>query len=253
MVGDGNMEALSSLGFTYILGVKMRLEKKAMADVLSRAGRFADVQPNLKVKEVLHEGKRYVVCLNPEEQKKDRLAREAIVSQLKTKLKQGAGQLVGNTGYRRFLKVTKGSVTLDEAKIAADEKFDGKWVLITNTDLPTAEVATRYKELWMVERVFREAKSTLDTRPVFHQKDSAIMGHVFVSFLSLLLVHELKKRIDFPAEWDEIRADLDALYEVEVKSEGKTYLLRSKLQGICGKVFKAVGVAIPPSAKDASL
>jgi len=253
MVGRKNMEALSSLGFTYILGVKMRLEKKAMADVLSRAGRFADVQPNLKVKEVTHEGKRYIVCLNPEEQKKDRLAREAIVSQLKTKLKQGAGQLVGNTGYRRFLKVTKGSVTLDEAKIAADEKFDGKWVLITNTDLPTAEVATRYKELWMVERVFREAKSTLDTRPVFHQKDSAIMGHVFVSFLSLLLVHELKKRIDFPAEWDEIRADLDALYEVEVKSEGKTYLLRSKLQGICGKVFKAVGVAIPPSAKDASL
>jgi len=105
----------------------------------------------------------------------------------------------------------------------------------------------------MVERVFREAKSTLDTRPVFHQKDSAIMGHVFVSFLSLLLVHELKKRIDFPAEWDEIRADLDALYEVEVNSGGRTYLLRSKLQGTCGKVFKAVGVAIPPSAKDAPL
>ena len=82
---------------------------------------------------------------------------------------------------------------------------------------------------------------------------SAIMGHVFVSFLSLLLVHELKKQIDFPAEWDEIRADLDALYEVEVKSDGKTYFLRSKLQGTCGKVFKAVGVAIPLSAKDASL
>jgi len=248
MVGKKNMEALSSLGFTYILGVKMRLEKKAMADVLSRAGRFASVQPNLKVKEVLHEGKRYIVCLNPEEQKKDRLAREAIVSQLKDKLKRGAGQLVGNTGYRRFLKVTKGSVTLDEAKIKADEKFDGKWVLITNTDLPAHEVALRYKELWMVERVFREAKDTLETRPVFHQNDASIMGHVFVSFLALLLVHELKRRIDFPAEWDEIRADLDALYEVEVQSGGRTYLLRSKLQGTCGKVFKAVGVAIPPSA-----
>src|SRR5450759_1609059 len=205
MVGKKNMEALSSLGFTYILGVKMRLEKKAMAEVLSRAGRFSEVQPNLKVKEVLHEGKRYIVCLNPEEQKKDRLAREAIVSQLKDKLKRGAGQLVGNSGYRRFLKVDSGSVSIDEAKIKADEKFDGKWVLITNTDLPAHEVA-------------------------------------------LLLVHELKRRIDFPAEWDEIRADLDALYEVEVQSGGRTYLLRSKLQGTCGKVFKAVGVAIPPSA-----
>lgn len=251
MVGKKNAEDLARLGFTYILGVKMRLEKKAVANVLSRAGRFSEVEPNLKVKEVTHEGRRYVVCLNPEEQKKDRLAREAIVAQLRTKLKQGAGQLVGNTGYRRFLKVTKESVVLDEQKIADDEKFDGKWVLTTNTDLPAAEVARRYKELWMVERVFREAKDTLETRPVFHSSDSAIMGHVFVSFLALSLMHELKKRIAFPAEWDEIRADLDALYEVEVKSNGKTYFLRSKLQGICGKVFKAVGVAIPPSARNA--
>jgi len=249
MVGKKNMEALSSLGFTYILGVKMRLEKKAMAEVLSRAGRFSEVQPNLKVKEVLHEGRRYVVCLNPEEQKKDRLAREAIVSQLKTKLKKGAGQLVGNSGYRRYLKVDSGSVSIDETKIAAEEKLDGKWVLITNTDLPADEVALRYKDLWMVERVFREAKSTLETRPVFHQNDSSIMGHVFVSFLALLLVHELKRRINFQAEWDEMRADLDALYEVEVKSDGGTYYLRSPLEGICGKVFKAVGVAVPPTAR----
>ena len=249
MVGKKNMEALFSLGFTYILGVKMRLEKKAMAEVLSRAGRFSEVQPNLKVKEVLHEGRRYVVCLNPEEQKKDRLAREAIVSQLKTKLKKGAGQLVGNSGYRRYLKVDSGSVSIDETKIAAEEKLDGKWVLITNTDLPADEVALRYKDLWMVERVFREAKSTLETRPVFHQNDSSIMGHVFVSFLALLLVHELKRRINFQAEWDEMRADLDALYEVEVKSDGGTYYLRSPLEGICGKVFKAVGVAVPPTAR----
>ena len=249
MVGKKNMEALSSLGFTYILGVKMRLEKTAMAEVLSRAGRFSEVQPNLKVKEVLHEGRRYVVCLNPEEQKKDRLAREAIVSQLKTKLKKGAGQLVGNSGYRRYLKVDSGSVSIDETKIAAEEKLDGKWVLITNTDLPADEVALRYKDLWMVERVFREAKSTLETRPVFHQNDSSIMGHVFVSFLALLLVHELKRRINFQAEWDEMRADLDALYEVEVKSDGGTYYLRSPLEGICGKVFKAVGVAVPPTAR----
>jgi len=122
---------------------------------------------------------------------------------------------VGNTGYRRFLKVTKESVVLDEAKVKADEKFDGKWVLVTNTDLPADGVAKRYKELWMVERAFREARDTLETRPVFHQRDSSIMGHVFVSFLAMLLMHELKGRIDFPAEWDEIRADLDALYEVE--------------------------------------
>src|SRR5450759_200052 len=249
MVGKKNMEALSSLGFTYILGVKMRLEKKAMAEVLSRAGRFSEVQPNLKVKEVLHEGRRYVVCLNPEEQKKDRLAREAIVSQLKTKLKRGAGQLIGNSGYRRYLKVDSGSVSIDAKKVAQEERYDGKWVLETTTELPTNEVAMRYKDLWMVERIFREAKDTLETRPVFHKCDSTIAGHVFVSFLALVLMHELKRRIDFPAEWDEVRADLDALYEVEVESDGRTFQLRSPLQGTCGSVFKAVGVAIPPTAR----
>ena len=251
MVGEKNAATLASLGFTYILGVKMRLEKKAMAEVLSRAGRFAEVEPNLKVKEVNHQGKRYIVCLNPEEERKDRAAREAILDQLEAKLKRGAGQLIGNSGYRRYLKVTKESVAIDMRKVAAEEKLDGKWVLTTNTDLPAAEVAKRYKELWTVERMFREAKDTLETRPVFHQNDSSIMGHVFVSFLALLLMHELKRRIDFPCEWDEIRADLDALYEVEVKSNGSTYFLRSKLQGTCGKVFKAVGVAVPPSAQDA--
>ncbi len=248
MVGKKNAEEIERLGFSYILGVKMRLEKKAMARVLSRAGRFQEVEPNLKVKEVTHEGKRYVVCLNPDEQKKDRLAREAMVAALKEKLKHGASQLVGNTGYRRFLKITKGSVAIDEEKVKQDERFDGKWVLVTNTDLKAAEVALRYKELWMVERIFREAKASLETRPVFHQRDQAIMGHVFVSFLALAVMHELKARIDFPCEWDELKQDLEALYEVEVKSDGKTYRLRSQLQGCSGKVLKAVGVAVPPSA-----
>ena len=249
MMGKENAQAIASLGYPYILGVKMRLEKKAMADALSRAGRFSDVQGNLKVKEVAHEGRRYIVCLNPDEAKKDRLAREAMIAALKEKLKRGAGQLIGNSGYRRYLKVDSGSVSIDAKKVAQEERYDGKWVLETTTELPTNEVALRYKDLWMVERIFREAKDTLETRPVFHKCDSAIAGHVFVSFLALILMHELKRRIDFPAEWDEVRADLDALYEVEVESDGRTFLLRSPLAGICGKVFKATGVAIPPTAR----
>jgi hypothetical protein len=249
MMGKKNAEAIASLGYPYILGIKMRLEKKAMAEVLSRAGRFKDVQDNLKVKDVMSEGKRYIVCLNPDEAKKDKLAREAMIAALEEKLKRGAGQLIGNSGYRRYLKVDSGSVSIDRKKVAEEERYDGKWVLTTTTDLPADEVALRYKDLWMVERVFREAKDTLETRPVFHKCDSTIMGHVFVSFLALSLMHELKKRIDFPAEWDEVRSDLDALYEVEVESDGRIFLLRSPLEGICGKVFKAVGVAIPPSAR----
>jgi transposase len=84
-----------------------------------------------------------------------------------------------------------------------------------------------------MERIFRDAKNTLETRPIYHKYDSAILGHVFFSFLALLIMHELNTRIDFPCEWDEIRQDLDALYEVEVKQNGRTWILRKKPPAGC--------------------
>jgi transposase len=250
MVGKKNIEEIEKLGFSYILGVKMRLEKKMAAEVLSRAGRYKEVAENLKVKEVVHAGKRYIVCQNPAEAEHDRTSREAMVADIERKIAGSPSSLVGNSGYRRYLK--RGSrPEIDWAKVRQEEKYDGRWVLITNTDLPSEEVALCYKELWRVERTFREAKATLATRSIYHQSDSYILGHVFVSFLALLLMHELKRRTESQFEWDQVVRDLEALYEVEVDQDGKLWRLRSPLQGIAGKVFKAAGVAVPPSAREA--
>jgi hypothetical protein len=79
------------------------------------------------------------------------------------------------------------------------------------------------------------------------RKTTTIKGHVFCSFLALVIMKELIRRVDFKAEWDEIRQDLDSLYETEIRLDSKRYLIRSELQGVCGKLFKSVGVAIPPS------
>ncbi|MEM1874973.1 MAG: hypothetical protein QXP51_05225, partial [Candidatus Hadarchaeales archaeon] len=125
--------------------------------------------------------------------------------------------------------------------------------LLANTDLSAEKVATRYKELQRVERIFREAKDTLSTRPIFHKYDSIISGHVFCSFLALLLMHELKKRLGFPCERKQLKQDLEAVYEIKVADGGKRWLLRSPLEGVAGKAFKAVGVAVPPSARLAQL
>jgi len=83
---------------------------------------------------------------------------------------------------------------VDEDKIKEKARYDGKWVLTTNTDLPAAEVALKYRQLWMVEDVFRSMKSLLDTRPIYHKCDETIRGHVFCSFLALLLRKELQDR-----------------------------------------------------------
>ena len=87
--------------------------------------------------------------------------------------------MVGNRGYRRFLRVEKDAVTVDVKKIEAEARYDGKFVLRTNTTLPADEVAIQYKRLLMVEHFFRAAKSVLETRPIFHQWDATIRGHVF--------------------------------------------------------------------------
>ena len=138
---------------------------------------------------------------------------------------------------------------LDEAKAAEEARFDGLYVLRTNTKLSVFEVAMRYRELWKVERIFRTTKSGLDTRPVFHQSDEAISGHIFCSFLALVLRAELETRLEAAGaklEWADIIADLDRLIETTVEQDGRHFILRSEALGCAGAVFQAANVALPP-------
>lgn len=252
MVSKGTIEGLEERGLEYILGARMRRQREVREGVLGRGGRYHEVAENLRVKEVWVEGRRYIVCHNPDEAAKDAADRQAIVESLEDKLKEGMLQLVGNRGYRRFLRTRKGALTIDRSKVEEDARYDGKFVLRTNTSLPAAEVAVQYKRLLLVEQFFRSAKSLLQTRPVFHQWDATIRGHVFCSFLALVLVDELKRRLatrGWELEWGDIRHDLEALTEVEVRDGEGSYLLRPPLQGVAGKVLQAVGVAIPPAVR----
>jgi transposase len=252
MISKKTIEELEGRELEYILGARMRLQKEVREEVLGRAGRYREVEENLWVKEVWVEGRRYILCHNPYEAAKDAADRLAIVRSLEDKLKDEAMQLVGNKGYRRFLRVGKGAVAIDRKKVEADARYDGKFVLRTNASLDADEIAVQYKRLLLVEQFFRNAKSLLHTRPVFHQWDATIRGHVFCSFLALVLFDELKRRArerGWNPEWNDIRHDLQSLNEVEVREASNTYLLRTPLQGVVGKVLQAVGVAVPPPVR----
>jgi hypothetical protein len=249
-------------GWQYILGARMRSQNEVKDEVLARAGRYRIVHPPrvksddpspLKVKEVWVGERRYVVCLNQEEARKDAADREAIVAALREQLRSGDKSLVGNKGYRRYLSGRDSpGFRIDEAKVAEEARYDGKWVLRTNTELDSAEVALQYKQLWMVEHWFRSCKSLLQTRPIYHQRDETIRGHVFCSFLALVLRQELQARLEergHELEWADVIGDLDRLQMVEVEQDGKRFLLRSEVQGTCGKVFQTVGVALPPTVQ----
>jgi transposase len=207
----------------------------------------------LDVKEVWVDERRYIVCRNEDEARKEAADREAIVAALREQLRSGDKSLVGNRGDRRYL--SGGSpehFQIDEAKIAEEARYDGKWVLRTNTELDTAEVALQFKRLWMVEQWFRSCKSLLQTRPIYHKRDETIRGHVFCSFLALVLRQELQARLEergHGVEWADVIQDLDRLQRIEVEQDGKRFLLRSELQGTSGQVFQAAGVAVPPTVQ----
>jgi Transposase DDE domain len=264
MISRETIEALEQPGRDrqYIRGARMRSQTEVKDEVLARAGRYRVVHPPrvksddpapLKVKEVGVEDRRYIVCLNEDEAQQDAVDREAIVAALREQLRRGDRSLVGNKGYRRYLDATgPGHFRIDEARVAEDARYDGQWVLRTNTDLDSAEVALQYKRLWMVERWFRSCKSLLQTRPIFHRCDETIRGHVFCSFLALVLRQELQSRLEERGqefEWADVISALDRLQMVEVERERKRFWLRSEAQGTCGGVFQAVGVALPPTVQ----
>jgi transposase len=232
--------------FDYVLGCRMRKQKEVTEEVLSRAGRYQTVNDNLEVKEVLVGVKRYVVCRNPAEARKDKAAREALLEQLqRTISEKGPKAVIGNRGYARFVRIAKGSVTINPEAVEADARLDGKFVLTTNTKMPAHEVATTYKSLWRVERTFREQKSTLEVRPIYHQRDDTSIGHIVASFLALRLEVDLQRRLDdkgVSVSWPDLMRDLGRVQSELVELEGRRYQLRTTLQGAALHAFHAAGV-----------
>ena len=265
MISAGTIKALESdeLDCDYILGARMRSVKEVSERVLADRGRYQEITPErktakdpspLKVKEVLIDDRRYVVCLNEEQRRKDTADRKAIVEHLREQLKQGDKELVGNKGYRKYLLAGSGErFAIDEAKVKEEVRYDGKWVLQTNLADEPKLIALAYKELWMVEDMFRTMKSILETRPIYHKRDETIRGHVFCSFLALLLKRALERRLEEKGEtweWAEILRGLDNLQEVEALFQGKRFVLRSQVLGQAHKALMAAGVALPPTLRE---
>ena len=262
MISEKTIRELIERGIHYILGARLRNVKEIRDIVLSRAGRYHEVHgprqhskspAPLKVKQVFVDDRRYIICHNDEQARQDQADREAILAQLREQLKQGGTSLVGNKGYRKYLTAAKGGeFVIDEAKVKRDARFDGKWVLRTDTDLPPQDVALSYKDLLLVEDAFRTAKSILETRPIFHKCDDTIRGHVFCSFLALVMLKELQSRLasrGWRVEWQRLRDDLDELQELTLPLGEKTFVIRTPPVGDAGHALQAVGVALGPSVR----
>jgi hypothetical protein len=261
MISDKTITGLEERNLEYILGVRERNTKEVYDVVLNDKKPFVPLliprkcgDTELEAKNVWVEKRRYVVCRNLAEVKRDAEVREQVLRSLREGLRRGDKALVGNSAYRRYLKTPhEGHFEIDEKRVAEDARYDGLYVLRTNMHLDALAVMLRYRELLKVEDIFRTMKSILDTRPIYHQTDAAIRGHVFCSFLALVLRKTLDDHLAaarIKPEWGALIRELDRLQEIETEQDGKRFLLRTPVTGDVGRVFKAVGIALPPNIRE---
>src|SRR6201982_222539 len=260
MISTETIAELEARRLLFILGVRERTDKLVRELVLDDPAPFVPLvmkkrgkQIDYEAKTVMLAGRRYIGCRNCQEAGKDAADRASIVAALERQLAKGDKALVGNTGFRRYLKtISEEHFAIDPDKIEAEKKCDGIFVLRTNTDLNPLEAMLCYKQLWTVEQTFRTAKHLLATRPIFHKLDETIRGHVFCSFLALVLKAELEARIAALGQkgsWPAIIGDLDALTETEVEQDGRRFMLRSTPRPSASLALRAAGVALPPSVQ----
>ena len=260
MYSADNLAALSKGLGRYILAVPMRKLREVEGDVLTRPGRYQKVADNLQVKEVwVGEGerrKRYVLCLNPEQAARQRHHREQVLADLAAELAvlaeretdhpKAACALLTSRRYGRYLSENvAGRPQLDQSKIAAAAKFDGKFVVITNDEtLSAADVALGYKGGWIIESCFRRMKQTgLEVRPMFHWTPRRIEAHVKLCVLALQMQRAAEIACGLP--WAQIAHALSALKAVRYHAEGRGIVQRTKITPEVSEILRKLGISTP--------
>lgn len=260
MISADTIASLEKQGMEYILGARERTSTVIRDIVLNDTAPMVPLvldrqrgETQLWAKEVKVGKDRYIVNLNEAEAKKDKADRQAIIEGLQAQLKKGDKALVGNSAYRRYLKASGKTFEIDLGKLADEARFDGITVLRTNARVTPLQAVIRYRDLLQVESLFRAAKASFDTRPIFHQSDAAIRGHVFCSFLALTLAKEMMRLCEakgIKPEWQPLFNDLDRLQQATIEKDGKAITVRTPTAGMVGSVFQATGVAIPANIRE---
>ena len=274
MISAATIEGLEARKLEYILGARERSDAIVRKIVLENEAPFVPLllerkagETQLFVKQVLIEGKRYIVCRNEAEAEKDRKDREAIVAALDTQLKKGDKALIGNSAYRRYLRKsawtkdkTKGkdkdkgdrAFEIDAGKLAEEARFDGISVLRTNANVTPLQAVLRYRDLLQVENLFLRTKAIMRTRPIFHSSDAAIRGHVFCSFLALAMqkyLDDLSREAGVAPEWKQLLRDLDRLQQMRLQYRGADWMVRTDAAQTITALFRQAHVALPPRAR----
>ncbi|CAN5809655.1 IS1634 family transposase [soil metagenome] len=262
---EENRRYLQRGGGHYIMGEKLRGDSTEAAAALSRQGRYHTVADNLRVKEVRVDNgtarDRFVICHNPDTATRDAAVREQIVARLQdtiagsdtlsaTKRAALAGRLSTKPGFARFLRTTPGGLLrVDRTAVRRDANFDGKFLLRTSDETLTAtDIAQGYKGLYEAERGWRDLKSTIDLRPVYHHREDRIRAHIQLHWLALLILRVAETTIG--DTWRNIRDELERMHLVTLATSDGQVAQRSELTAGQRSILHALDLDEPPRFYD---
>ncbi len=258
---EENRKELSRACGKYLLATRMASVSEIKKKVLSKRGRYQVIRENLHAKEVVvgdgERRRRYVLCYNPKEAKRQLLHREMVVEQLEKTLAshsdkkataQWAIELLASKRYKRYLKITAtNKIRIDRAAIREAQRYDGKWVLETNDDTITVEDAAKgYKGLMIIERCFRSLKRTqIRMTPMFHWASRRVETHVKICVLSLLIERVAELACSKP--WSQVRRALEKLQASEFENSSHTFFKLNEVDGEVREVLETLEVPVPAS------
>lgn len=248
MISEANIQLLEEIKHEYIIGVKMRMLNSAQKEVLLNRPfkEFKKIHNNLYVCEVKIDERKYIVCYNPEQAEEDAINREHFKRIVQDKVLHLTDKSwIMKNGYKKYIKLKEDIIQgVDYERLKKEKIYDGKWVLLTNTKLEYIEIAKYYKSLWQIERAFRELKSSLDVKPMYHWTERRIRGHIFICFLALVLELGLRKKLG-KVSYDIVMSDLKKLHAVLNRIKDKEVIKITEPVGTTAFTFNALQLQLP--------
>jgi hypothetical protein len=257
---EENRRYLQRAGGHYILGEKLRAGH-ANLEALARPGRYRQVRDNLELKEVwVGQGeirRRFLVCRNPHEAARDAARRQRALAHISDELaalerkrtaddrRDAEALLQAHPSLGRYLARRRGRLVVDQQKVRAEERVDGKFLLSSSdASLSAEEIALGYKQLIEVERDWRTLKHTLDLRPVYHRREERIRAHVLLCFLALLLTRVIEVATN--QTWPTILRELQRMHLGEFHGSAGRVLQRTETTPVQHDLLRALAIDEPP-------
>jgi len=263
-----NLQEIKKRGYEYIVGYKIKNSKLSdkildrndytLISFSEQDGYYGykefEIKENRKIRtqdgyESIELNHKIVATYSDKRALRDKKERDRAINKINKKIERNA--LKGKERYlEKYCEEGKVKYRLDLNKIEQAKKYDGFYALAcSDISLSALEVIRIHKQIYDVENAFRELKTDLNIRPIYHYTPKRIKGHIIVSFLSYFLLKAIERRLKYnqktqglPITTRRIIKSLKNINAIETDISGKRYYLKAKYDPLASKMFEILKI-----------